>query len=167
MSYPDPNAGVMGAYAIIAALLHRDLTGEGQYIDQSQWEAVLVHMAEGLLEWDINHREPERNGNHDRLMAPHETYKTTGNDDQWVSIAVGTEDEWRGALPGDRPARARHRRALQERRAAQEKRGRSRRDRHGMDPRARPMGSHRDAPARGRGRVPVDEQPRPRPRTRS
>ena len=70
VSYPDPNAGVMGAYAIIAALLHRDLTGEGQYIDQSQWEAVLVHMAEGLLEWDINHREPARNGNHDRLMAP-------------------------------------------------------------------------------------------------
>ena len=95
VSYPDPNAGVMGAYAIIAALLHRDLTGEGQFIDQSQWEAVLVHMAEGLLEWDINHREPARNGNHDRLMAPHETYKTTGNDDQWVSIAVGTEDEWR------------------------------------------------------------------------
>jgi len=95
VSYPDPNAGVMGAYAIIAALLHRDLTGEGQYIDQSQWEAVLVHMAEGLLEWDINHREPKRNGNHDRLMAPHETYKSKGNDDQWVSIAVGTEDEWR------------------------------------------------------------------------
>ena len=95
VSYPDPNAGVMGAYAIIAALLHRDLTGEGQYIDQSQWEAVLVHMAEGLLEWDINHREPKRNGNHDRLMAPHETYKSTGDDDQWVSIAVGTEDEWR------------------------------------------------------------------------
>jgi crotonobetainyl-CoA:carnitine CoA-transferase CaiB-like acyl-CoA transferase len=95
ISYPDPNAGVMGAYAIIAALLHRDLTGEGQYIDQSQWEAVLVHMAEGLLEWDVNHREPRRNGNHDRLMAPHETYKSKGNDDQWVSIAVGTEEEWR------------------------------------------------------------------------
>jgi benzylsuccinate CoA-transferase BbsF subunit len=52
-------------------------------------------MAEGLLEWDVNHREPGRNGNHDRLMAPHETYKSKGNDDQWVSIAVGTEEEWR------------------------------------------------------------------------
>lgn len=95
VSYPDPNAGVMGAYAIIAAVLHRDLTGEGQYIDQSQWEAVLVHMAEGLLEWDINHREPARRGNHDPMMAPHETYKSKGNDDQWVSIAVGAEQEWR------------------------------------------------------------------------
>ena len=52
-------------------------------------------MAEGLLEWDLNHREPARKGNHDLLMSPHDTYKSKGNDDQWVSIAVGTEDEWR------------------------------------------------------------------------
>jgi crotonobetainyl-CoA:carnitine CoA-transferase CaiB-like acyl-CoA transferase len=95
VSYPDPNAGLMGAYAILVALLHRDLTGEGQYIDQSQWEAVLVHMAEGLLEWDMREREPERQGNHDHVMAPHETYKALGDDDKWVSIVVATEDEWR------------------------------------------------------------------------
>ena len=94
VSYPDANAGVMGAYAVLVALLHRDLTGEGQYIDQSQWEAVLVHMAEGLLEWDMRQREPERQGNHDRLMAPHETYKAQGNDDKWVSIVVASDDEW-------------------------------------------------------------------------
>ena len=58
VSYPDANAGFMGAYAVIVALLHRDLTGEGQYIDQSQWEAVLVHMAEGLLEWDMHRASP-------------------------------------------------------------------------------------------------------------
>jgi crotonobetainyl-CoA:carnitine CoA-transferase CaiB-like acyl-CoA transferase len=84
----------MGAYAVIAALLHRDATGEGQYIDQSQWEAVLAHMAEGLLEWDMNRKEPARSGNHDRWMSPHETYKALGDDDKWVSIAVGDE-EWR------------------------------------------------------------------------
>src|SRR4030095_11301921 len=95
MSYPDPNAGVMGAYAVMVALRHRDVTGEGQYIDQSQWEAVLVHMAEGLLEWDMHQREPVRDGNHDLYMAPHNTYKTLGDDDKWVSIAVGTEAEWR------------------------------------------------------------------------
>jgi crotonobetainyl-CoA:carnitine CoA-transferase CaiB-like acyl-CoA transferase len=95
VSYPDPNAGLMGAHAVIAALLHRDATGEGQFIDQSQWEAVLANMAEGMLEWDMNRREPPRSGNHDRLMAPHETYKAKGDDDKWVSIAVGSEDEWR------------------------------------------------------------------------
>jgi benzylsuccinate CoA-transferase BbsF subunit len=94
VSYPDPNAGLMGAYAVVVALLHRDLTGEGQYIDQSQWEAVLTHMAEGLLEWDMHQREPARNGNHDRWLAPHETYKTSGDDDKWVSIVVATDQEW-------------------------------------------------------------------------
>ena len=94
VSYPDPNAGLLGAYAVIVALLHRDLTGEGQYIDQSQWEAVLAHMVEGLLEWDMHQREPARSGNHDRLMAPHETYKSLGDDDKWVAIAVATEEEW-------------------------------------------------------------------------
>jgi crotonobetainyl-CoA:carnitine CoA-transferase CaiB-like acyl-CoA transferase len=28
-------------------------------------------------------------------MAPHETYKAAGDADKWVSIAVGTESEWR------------------------------------------------------------------------
>jgi len=31
VSYPDPNAGIFGAFAIMAALTHRALTGEGQY----------------------------------------------------------------------------------------------------------------------------------------
>jgi crotonobetainyl-CoA:carnitine CoA-transferase CaiB-like acyl-CoA transferase len=95
VSYPDPNAGLLGAYAILAALVHRDRTGEGQYIDQSQLEAVLAHMAEGLLEWDMNRREPERRGNHDLWMSPHETYKAKGDDDKWVSIAVATDSEFR------------------------------------------------------------------------
>ncbi len=37
-SYADPNAGVHGAFAVLTALYHRDTTGEGQYIDMSQWE---------------------------------------------------------------------------------------------------------------------------------
>jgi crotonobetainyl-CoA:carnitine CoA-transferase CaiB-like acyl-CoA transferase len=52
-------------------------------------------MPEGLLEYEMNRREPVRNGNRDVLMAPHECYKAAGDDDKWVSIAVGSEDEWR------------------------------------------------------------------------
>jgi benzylsuccinate CoA-transferase BbsF subunit len=95
ISYPDPNAGVFGALAIMAALTHRAVTGEGQYIDQSQWETVLVEMAEGLLELAMTGREPERRGNHDSVMAPHDCYKAAGDSEKWVSIAVGTEAEWR------------------------------------------------------------------------
>jgi len=35
-SYADPNAGVHGAFALLAALYHPKKTGEGQYIDMSQ-----------------------------------------------------------------------------------------------------------------------------------
>jgi benzylsuccinate CoA-transferase BbsF subunit len=95
VSYPDPNAGIFGAFAIMAALAHRALTGEGQFIDQSQLETALVLMPEGLLQYDLAKHEPERHGNHDVVMAPHECYKAAGDDEKWVSIAVGTEDEWR------------------------------------------------------------------------
>jgi benzylsuccinate CoA-transferase BbsF subunit len=95
VSYPDPNAGVFGALAIMAALTHRALTGEGQYIDQSQWETVLVEMPEGLLEYALRGREPQRSGNHDSIMSPHECYKASGDSEKWISIAVGTETEWR------------------------------------------------------------------------
>jgi len=94
ISYPDPNAGIFGAFAIMAALTQRALTGEGQYIDQSQWETALVLMPEGLLQYEMTGREPERQGNRDCVMAPHECYRAAG-DDNWVSIAVGTEEEWR------------------------------------------------------------------------
>jgi crotonobetainyl-CoA:carnitine CoA-transferase CaiB-like acyl-CoA transferase len=95
ISYPDPNAGVFGAFAVMAALTHRAKTGEGQFIDQSQWETVLVEMAEGLLEYSMSGKEPAGKGNHNSAMAPHDCYKAAGDSEQWVSIAVGTEAEWR------------------------------------------------------------------------
>ncbi len=94
-SYMDPNAGIFGAIAVINALIHRKKTGQGQYIDQSQLETAVQLMAEGLLQYQITGKEPERVGNHHPIMSPHNTYKTAGNADKWVSIAVGTEAEWR------------------------------------------------------------------------
>jgi benzylsuccinate CoA-transferase BbsF subunit len=94
ISYPDPNAGIFGAFAILAALNQRAMTGEGQYIDQSQLEAVLTLMPEGLMQYEMNKHEPVRSGNRDHQMAPHECYPT-GGEDKWVSIAVASEDEWR------------------------------------------------------------------------
>ena len=53
-------------------------------------------MPEALLQYDLNQREPVRQGNRDAMMAPHECYRAAG-EDKWVSIAVGSDDEW-GAL---------------------------------------------------------------------
>jgi benzylsuccinate CoA-transferase BbsF subunit len=95
ISYADPSAGVLAAAAIVAALINRDRTGAGMYIDQSLLEPAVALLAEALLDFAMNGREPRRIGNRDPLMAPHNCYKARGDANQWVTIAVATEREWR------------------------------------------------------------------------
>jgi benzylsuccinate CoA-transferase BbsF subunit len=42
----------------------------------------------------MNKAQPERDGNRDRWMAPHDCFKCAGDDDKWVTIACGSEAEW-------------------------------------------------------------------------
>jgi benzylsuccinate CoA-transferase BbsF subunit len=101
-SYADPNAGIHGAFAVLAALFHRKKTGEGQYIDMAQWECAMDLLAEGILEYTMNGREPERNGNRDPFMAPHGIFKCRDlaekvmdmTIDRWVSIVCADDAEW-------------------------------------------------------------------------
>jgi len=94
-SYADPVAGVFGAFSIISALLHRDRTGQGQHIDLSMWETLEMMLAESVIEYDMTGRQPQRMGNHDNWIAPHEAYKAEGDAEQWVTISVPNEREWR------------------------------------------------------------------------
>ena len=93
MSYGDPTAGLHAAFAVLAALFHRERSGEGQYIDMSQWESSLSVVAEGLMDQTMNGTQPPRMGNRIQYMAPHGIYRCAG-EDRWVSIAVLTADEW-------------------------------------------------------------------------
>src|SRR5260370_28254752 len=92
VSYADPVAGITGAFMINAALIHRARTGQGQYIDVSLLESLEMFMPEALLQYAINRREPQYIGNHDLWMAPHNCYKSRGDAEQWITIAVGTEE---------------------------------------------------------------------------
>ena len=78
ISYADPVAGVFGAFGIISALLHRNRTGQGQHIDLSMWETLEMMLAESIIEYEMTGRQPERMGNHDGWIAPHEAYKAAG-----------------------------------------------------------------------------------------
>jgi benzylsuccinate CoA-transferase BbsF subunit len=94
VSYGDPNGGIHGAVAILAALWHRQRTGEGQYIDQSQWESAIAVLPEGVMAQVMNGEQPPRRGNRDGVMAPHGVFRSAG-EDEWVSIACGSDNEFR------------------------------------------------------------------------
>jgi len=94
ISYGDPNGGMFGAAAVLAALLHRAATGEGQYIDLSQQETSVAVLAEGVLEQSLHGRQPPRDGNRDPHMAPHGVFRCAG-EQRWVAIAVRDDAEWR------------------------------------------------------------------------
>jgi benzylsuccinate CoA-transferase BbsF subunit len=89
----DLRVGTASAYAVLAALHHRERTGQGQHIDVSSTEVMSMMMGEAFLEYEMTGREPQRMGNRDTAMAPHNCYACKG-ERQWVTIAVGSEAEW-------------------------------------------------------------------------
>ena len=95
ITYGDPNSGALAVFAAIAALIHRSRTGHGQYIDVSLWEALEMVMPEAWLEYALNGREPMVPANRDSSMAPHQCYKSKGDAEEWLTIAIGNEVEWR------------------------------------------------------------------------
>jgi len=93
VSYGDPNGGIHGAAAVLAALWHRQRTGAGQYIDQSQWESAIAVLPEGIMAQVMNGEQPARMGNRSFTMAPHGTFRAAG-EDAWVSIACESDEEF-------------------------------------------------------------------------
>jgi benzylsuccinate CoA-transferase BbsF subunit len=115
----DLRVGTTCALAVLAALYHRQRTGEGQYIDVSSTEAVSALIGDIFIEYAMNGRVPTRDGNRHPTMAPHNCYPCRPGEggsaldegrQRWVSIAVGSDEEWRalcsvlgeGGLESDR-----------------------------------------------------------------
>ena len=94
-SYADSIAGLFAALAVLAALEHRDSTGEGQYIDISEYEAMCSLLGPSILDYSANGISPVPRGNADHVPAsPYGCYRCRG-DDRWCVIAVFTDEEWR------------------------------------------------------------------------
>jgi crotonobetainyl-CoA:carnitine CoA-transferase CaiB-like acyl-CoA transferase len=94
MRYGDSTVGAAAAFAAIAALLHRDLTGEGQFVDVSAVETLSSMIGDCLLAQELTGTPLLPDGNRHADMAPHNCYPCTAGD--WVSIAVADETQWRG-----------------------------------------------------------------------
>ena len=90
----DMVAAVHAVAGTLAALGHRDRTGEGREIDLSQLEAMASHTGTALLEAEAGVDSLSYDGNRHPRVAPHGAFPCAG-DDRWCAIAVATDGEWR------------------------------------------------------------------------
>ena len=91
---PDFIGPWMAIAALICALEHRHRTGQGQYLDIAQFEAIMLYLQPALIEYGVTGKSPERRGNSSPGHAPHGVYPGKG-DERWIAIAVTSDAEWR------------------------------------------------------------------------
>ncbi|MDL9938111.1 CoA transferase [Gordonia sp. ABSL1-1] len=99
-SIGDPNAGIHALNGLLIALAHRDRTGEGTLVEAAMVDAALNVAAEQVIEYSAYGRLLSRDGNRGPAAAPQNLYQAAGidefgRDDNWVAIAVATDDQWR------------------------------------------------------------------------
>ncbi|MDH6243963.1 CoA transferase [Mycobacterium sp. OTB74] len=92
MRYGDSTVGAAAAVGAIAALLHREKTGQGQLVDVSAVEVLSSMVGDRLAEHTMTGTELLPDGNRHPDYSPHGCYPC--RDRQWISIAVATDDEW-------------------------------------------------------------------------
>lgn len=98
-SYMDHTGGYYMAMAIMLALLHRQRTGEGQWVDLACTEAAVTLNGPALLDWTVNQRPmrgdsaPHSNRSQFAPMAPHGIYPCAG-DDNWIAISCRHQQDW-------------------------------------------------------------------------
>lgn len=94
-AYADIVAGLYATVAVLAALEYRDRTGQGQYIDLSEYETICTLMGPSLLDAFVHDKEilPKGNCPDHIAVAPYGCYPCLGTD-RWCVIAVFNEEEW-------------------------------------------------------------------------
>jgi crotonobetainyl-CoA:carnitine CoA-transferase CaiB-like acyl-CoA transferase len=111
-SYMDDTGGMYGAMCALTGLYHRNMTGQGQHIDQSQMVTSVTLNGPALLDFTVNGRACRRDGyppgnrahwpgtplvNNYRgpTVAPHNAYRThPGDFNDWCVIVCHSDAEW-------------------------------------------------------------------------
>jgi crotonobetainyl-CoA:carnitine CoA-transferase CaiB-like acyl-CoA transferase len=93
----DLTTGMLGAVAVLAAVLGRDRTGSpaagrGQRIDLSLFESTISWLANQAQNYFVTGRAPVRRGNQHPSIVPYETFRTA---DGTIAVGVGSERQWR------------------------------------------------------------------------
>ncbi|MDG2277849.1 MAG: CoA transferase [Pseudomonadales bacterium] len=98
-SYMDHTGGYYMAMSILLALIHREKTGEGQWVDLACTEAATTLNGPALLDWTVNGKpmrqdvQTTSNRSQYQDMAPHGIYPCQG-EDHWIAISCRHDTDW-------------------------------------------------------------------------
>ena len=87
----DTVGGLNAAFAILAALFHRERTGEGQMIDVALLDSILPMMGWVAANLLIGGQQPQLMGNDNFTAAPSGTFRTA---DGYINIAANQQQQW-------------------------------------------------------------------------
>lgn len=121
-SVVDMGTGMWGVIGIMAALMHRRETGEGQLVETSLLETAISWIPYQIMGFLGTGEVPRRYGSGLPVLAPYEAYPTSdgliviaaGNNSQWGNLCrvTGLEELLDDPRFADNPSRVRHREAL-------------------------------------------------------
>ncbi len=87
----DITAGLQAVSAILAALHHRDRTGEGQYIDIALLDTQIGWLANVAGSFLVSGEPPRRFGNAHGSIVPYQAMRAA---DGWLMLAVGNDSQF-------------------------------------------------------------------------
>ena len=87
----DITSGMFASTAILSALRARDLTGEGQLIDISLFDAHIALLTNAASNYLIGEQPPRRLGNAHPNIAPYEIFPVN---DGWIMVGAANDRQW-------------------------------------------------------------------------
>jgi crotonobetainyl-CoA:carnitine CoA-transferase CaiB-like acyl-CoA transferase len=91
-SIADLVSGLNGSQAILAALYAAKVTGRGQHVSVSMYEAVASLLSFNASIYFATGESPKRRGNAHATIVPYETFEAS---DGWISLGVANDELWK------------------------------------------------------------------------
>jgi crotonobetainyl-CoA:carnitine CoA-transferase CaiB-like acyl-CoA transferase len=92
VAFADVFTGLYATIGVLAALHHRDRSGEGQYLDLALLDTQVAVLANQALNFLVGGKAPKRLGNAHPNIVPYQTFATA---DGFIIIAVGNDRQFR------------------------------------------------------------------------
>ncbi len=88
----DIGSGMWAAFAIMAALYHREVHGQGQYIDVAMLDGQVAWLTYQAANYFASGRPPGRLGTAHPNLAPYQAFMC--QDGKYLNVAVGNDSLW-------------------------------------------------------------------------